>query len=307
MNRVVCLFAIIFLTSCASGGLWNGYILDSSDDVILSKIPANASVQVADKNTSIPEDYLFIRFNLLNDEDAFLEAYISPKIFERRPMTLGGVRDSGYYYRDGDPYGGWWIRSAINVHTVCQTYTNDICLIDEFNGNNFLTEALENTCTPSNDIYSNYQYQSRNVQNAERCQPFLKEHNKKKMMAEAKQKEEEEEKRVAVLVALKERCLEYGFTGNNNIASCIQREAQHDFEIEQQKYQVALLEQQLASQNNQANTTEEIPFWMDVLGAFAEGLSEGYKQAELIKALDSRYLPKTRYIYRDCGYYSCTP
>ena len=305
MNRVVCLFAIIFLTSCASGGLGSGYILDSSDDVILSKIPANASVPVADKNTSIPEDYLFIRFNLLNDEDAFLEAYISPKISERRSTRIGGISNSGYYYRDGDPYGGYWMQSAINVHIVCEVYTNDICLIDEFNGNNFLTEAITNTCTPSNNIYFNYQ--SSKIQTAERCQPFLEKHNKKKMMAKAKQKEEEEEKRLAVLFSLRERCIEYGFTGNNNIASCIQREAQHDFEIEQQKYQVALLEQQLASQNNQENTTEEIPFWMDVLGAFAEGLSEGYKQAELIKALDSRYLGKTRYIYRDCGYNTCTP
>ena len=64
MNKVICLLAIVFLTGCASSGLWNGYILDSSDDVILSKIPADSSVPVANKNTSIPEDYLFIRFNL---------------------------------------------------------------------------------------------------------------------------------------------------------------------------------------------------------------------------------------------------
>ena len=307
MNKVIYLLAIVFLTSCASGGLWNGYILDSSDDVILSKIPADSSVPVANKNTSIPEDYLFIRFNLLNDEDAFLEAYISPKIFERRPTTIGGIRNSGYYYRDGDPYGGYWIQSAINVHTVCEVYTKDICLIDEFNGNNFLTEALTNTCSPSKNIYS--KYQSKKVQSAERCQPFLEEHNKKKMIAEAKQKEDEEQKRLAVLFALEERCIEYGFTGNNNIASCIQREAQHDFEIEQQKYQVELLKQQLASQTNQGNTPEEVPFWLDILGAVAEGISEGYKQQQLIETLDKRYQKKSIYRYQpQCGpgtVYSC--
>jgi hypothetical protein len=132
-----------------------------------------------------------------------------------------------------------------------------------------------------------------------------------------KDKLDEEEKRVAVLLALKERCIEYGFTGNNNIASCIQREAQHDFEIEQQKYQVALLKQELsdqrlyASQNTQqvqANELEEIPFWMEILGAFAEGAAEGYKQKQLIEALDSRYQGKTRYIYKaevECGIYGC--
>tara|TARA_B100000575_G_scaffold260518_1_gene233556 strand:+ start:207 stop:1235 length:1029 start_codon:yes stop_codon:yes gene_type:complete len=132
-----------------------------------------------------------------------------------------------------------------------------------------------------------------------------------------KAKKDEEEKRVAVLVALKERCIEYGFTGNNNIASCIQREAQHDFEIEQQKYQVALLKQELAdqrmyaSQNTQqvqVNESAEIPFWMEILGAFAEGAAEGYKQKQLIEALDSRYQGKTRYIYKaevECGIYGC--
>tara|TARA_B100001093_G_scaffold332314_1_gene317321 strand:+ start:1029 stop:1880 length:852 start_codon:yes stop_codon:yes gene_type:complete len=131
------------------------------------------------------------------------------------------------------------------------------------------------------------------------------------------QKKDAEEKRIAVLVALKERCIEYGFTGNNNIASCIQREAQHDFEIEQQKYQVALLKQELANQREyasqntqqvQVNESEEIPFWMEILGAFAEGAAEGYKQGQLIKALDSRYQPKTRYIYvaeQECGIYGC--
>lgn len=308
VNKAISFFAIIFLTSCASGGLFNSYVLDSSDDVILTKIPTSSSLKVVNKNSSIPEDYLFIRFNLLNDEDAFLEAYISPKIFERRPLALGGIRDSEYYYRDGDPYGGYWLVSAINLHRTCELSTNDICLIDEFNGNTFLTEALDNVCSPSSYLYR-FKNQDTKVRSAKRCQPFLEEHNKKKMIAEAKQKEDEEQKRLAVLFSLEKRCIEYGFTGNNNIASCIQREAQHDFEIEQQRYQVELLKQQLASQTNQVNTPEEVPFWLDILGAVAEGVAEGYKQQQLINTLDNRYQKKSIYRYQpQCGpgtVYSC--
>ncbi|MDB4043673.1 hypothetical protein N9507_05555 [Gammaproteobacteria bacterium] len=51
-----------------------------------------------------------------------------------------------------------------------------------------------------------------------------------------------ERKKLAVINALKDRCISYGFTGNNNIAACIQREAQHDYELEQK---------QLMAQQNQ--------------------------------------------------------
>ena len=119
-------------------------------------------------------------------------------------------------------------------------------------------------------------------------------------VAEAKIKaiQDEEEKKLAVIHALKERCVSYGFTGSNNVAACVQREAKHDFEIEQQKYQVELLRQQLATQNNQTIVSEDIPWWLEVLGAVAEGAADGYKQAALINAMDSRYEKKD--IYRYC-------
>lgn len=310
MKRILCLFIIVFLSSCATGGLYKGYILDSSDDVILTKIPTSSSIQVVNKNSSIPDDFLFIRFNLLNDEDAFLEGYISPRVFERRPAIVGGIKDSRYPYFEGDTYGNFWILSAINFHKTCEMYTNDICLLDEFNGNNFLDEALAYTCTSDAIRKANWSYDNKyKIPVPTRCAPFIEEEKDKRMLAEAKKKEDEEQKRLAVVFALEQRCLEYGFTGNNNIAACIQREAQHDFEIEQQKYQVALLKQQLASQTNQANTTEKIPFWMEILGAVADGVAEGYKQQQLINTLDNRYQKKSIYRYQpQCGpgtVYSC--
>tara|TARA_B100001093_G_scaffold514573_1_gene588883 strand:+ start:2167 stop:3060 length:894 start_codon:yes stop_codon:yes gene_type:complete len=286
MKRILCLFTIVFLSSCATGGLYKGYILDSSDDVLLTKIPTSSSLKIANKN-SIPDDYLSIKFNLLNNKDSFLEAYISPRTFESQYTRVGGIHDL-------------WIRSAINLHKICEIYSNDICLLYEFNGNTyFLDEALAYTCTSDAIRKANLSYDIKyKIPFPTRCAPFIEEEENKKMLAEAKKKEDEEQKRLAVVFALEQRCIEYGFTGNNNIASCIQREAQHDFEIEQQRYQVELLKQQLASQTNQANTNEEIPFWMEILGAVADGISEGYKQKQLIETLDSRYQRKSIYRYQ---------
>ena len=58
-------------------------------------------------------------------------------------------------------------------------------------------------------------------------------------------KQEKERRKMAVIQALKERCINYGFTGNNNIAACVQREAQHDYEIEQKEYELKLAQAKL--------------------------------------------------------------
>lgn len=110
---------------------------------------------------------------------------------------------------------------------------------------------------------------------------------------------EEEDKKMAVIQALKERCINYGFTGNNNIAACVQREAQHDFEIEQKEYELRLTQAKLAAlTNQQIQIKEEPPLWLSILGALAEGVAEGYKQQQIINALDQRYEPRD--IYRYC-------
>ncbi|MDC1443677.1 hypothetical protein N8448_03410 [Gammaproteobacteria bacterium] len=120
-------------------------------------------------------------------------------------------------------------------------------------------------------------------------------------------KKQEEAKRMSVIHALKERCISYGFTGSNNIAACVQREAQHDYEIESQKYEFQLAQQNLQEQINQikknvtprqVNLVEEVPWYLSVLEAVAEGVEEGYKQKALIQTMDSRYEKKD--IYRYC-------
>ena len=111
-------------------------------------------------------------------------------------------------------------------------------------------------------------------------------------------KREQEEKRLAVIHALKERCISYGFTGSNNIAACVQREAQHDYEIEQKEYELQLARQQLLAQQNQQQAAPQVPWYLSILEGVAEGIAEGYKQQALIQTMDSRYEKKD--IYRYC-------
>jgi len=122
---------------------------------------------------------------------------------------------------------------------------------------------------------------------------------------------QEREKKLAVIKALKERCVTYGFTGDNNIAACVQREAQHDYDIEQKEYELKLAQYQLRAQQNQnqllaqqsqPQVAPEVPWYLQALEAVALGLAEGiedaYKQKALIQTMDARYAKKD--IYRYC-------
>ena len=86
----------------------------------------------------------------------------------------------------------------------------------------------------------------------------------------------ENQKKSTVIHALKERCISYGFTGDNNIAACIQREAKHDYEIEQKEYQLQLAQQQTYAQQNKKQEAPETPWYLFILEAVAEGVEEGY-------------------------------
>ena len=111
-------------------------------------------------------------------------------------------------------------------------------------------------------------------------------------------KKQQEEKRLAIIHALKERCISYGFTGNNNIAACVQREAKHDYEIEQKDYELELARQQIIAQQNQQPVPTEVPWYLSILEAVSEGIAEGYERKALIQSLDARYQRKD--IYRYC-------
>ena len=113
-----------------------------------------------------------------------------------------------------------------------------------------------------------------------------------------KLKEQKEQQKFAVIKALKDRCVSYGFSGDNNIAACVQREAQHDYEIEQKEYQLRLAQRQIYAQQNKKQEAPETPWYLFILEAVAEGVEEGYKQKALIQTMDARYAKKD--IWRYC-------
>ena len=140
---------------------------------------------------------------------------------------------------------------------------------------------------------------------------------------EEKERREQEQK---ILAGLRDRCVSFGFTGDNNIAACIQREAQHELEIEQQKYELRLAQQRLDEQYTQTriaqqrlerqNTQtqlaqqrlerqsrqtqvveEEVPWIIRFLGDVAVGVSEGYAQGAIH---NSQHQNQKQDIYRNC-------
>jgi hypothetical protein len=125
----------------------------------------------------------------------------------------------------------------------------------------------------------------------------IEQHN----IRQAKYQREEKERMIA---ELRDRCASYGFSGDENIAACVQREAQHDLELAQQERALRLAQQRLANQNRQAQVQtqiveEEVPWWLQFLADVAEGVAEGY-------AHDAIYHnDKPKVIYRNCDVYQC--
>ena len=135
-----------------------------------------------------------------------------------------------------------------------------------------------------------------------------------KILAEEKERQrkldQEQEEKQRLIASLAKRCEGYGFTGDNNIAACIQREAQHDKELEMQKWElektrIALQQAQSRTYVQQQPEEEEVPLLIQVLGNIAIGASEGYKQAQIINAVKGNQKtviqkvncdPKTTYI-----------
>ena len=270
------LFGIVGCTTNSNGPIWRGYILDSSDDVLLTRITNESSNYVVDKNFTIPDGFIFLKFNLLNNESSFLESYVSPRIFERTPFILGGVR------KIKDDYGShaldsYWIQSAIRIFNICESYSDDICLLDEFNGKNYLKEALAFTCSEESIArYNNNSKMQEKILNAPRCLPIVKENEKNTRLAL-----EESEKNTRLALEKRKQdafnklyniCLGYGFNEQNAIASCIQQEIFNEKKLAILKEQQL---EQLASLNSQqTEEQEETNFWLQILEGVAEGLAD---------------------------------
>lgn len=82
-------------------------------------------------------------------------------------------------------------------------------------------------------------------------------------LAQQKQEEanEEERQKQLILTALVDRCTNFGWEAEDNIASCVKQEAYRDLQIQEQEYKMQVLEQRLAS----ASYVEEKPFFLEAL------------------------------------------
>ena len=295
------LLTLLVLSGCTMGEglLYRGYILDSSDEVLLSRITDESSVPVVNDNFEIPEDFIFIRFNLLNNENSFLEAYISPRIFERVSIILGGVKK----IKDGfgpHAHDTSWIRSAIRIYDICEELSGDICLLDEFNGESYIKEALTFTCSAESVArYNNNIEMQEKILNASRCLPFIQEEENKRRIALNQKKEEEEQMKQDAFNKLYSTCLSYGFEERDSIASCIQQEIFNEKKLallkQQQLAQIAYANQQ------QIQEQEETSFWLLLLEGVAENLAdpntwENARQNAEIQKLKK----KPTVIYKNC-------
>jgi hypothetical protein len=63
------------------------------------------------------------------------------------------------------------------------------------------------------------------------------------------------------------RCKGFGFTGESNIAACVQREVQHDLELAKQEQRLQQLENRIASAKKPSN---DKPFLLEVLSILAD-------------------------------------
>jgi hypothetical protein len=126
---------------------------------------------------------------------------------------------------------------------------------------------------------------------------------------EMEKKEKLRKQKEKILADLKQRCEEYGFTGESNISACIQREAQHDKELAMQKYELQKTRVALQQAQSQAQSRayaqslppvveeeEEVPWLIKFLGDVAIGVAEGYEH----QAMHPTPPAPKQDIYRNC-------
>jgi len=161
-----------------------------------------------------------------------------------------------------------------NLAIICES-AGYVCLLDEYNGVNFLKESLANICLDeyekSISIKPLYTF-NEEVVNSARCQPLIKEEKKKQKLVLEKTKLELMEKKQDAFNKLYSTCLSYGFEERSTIASCIQQEIFNEKKL-------ALLEQQQLAQNaylnqQQVQEQEETNFWLLLLEGVAENLAD---------------------------------
>ena len=208
-----------------------------------------------------------------------------------------------FFYRHWAGYYKQAIGSLRNrALNACRDVFNSDCVITRAE----LATAFGNTTTYDEDIFYTSLEDYKNKQETrlanDRKEREIEEEQMRQHFASLEQQRKIEKERM--IAELRERCVSYGFSGDENIAACVQREAQHDLELAQQERELRLAQQRLAYQNRQAQVVEEeVPWWMEFLGAVAEGFAEGFAEGVEHGVMHQNDRPKV--IYRNCDVYKC--
>jgi len=208
-----------------------------------------------------------------------------------------------FFYRHWAGYYKQAIGSLRNrALLACRDVFNSDCVITRAE----LATAYGNTTTYDEDIFYTSLEDYKNKQETriarEQKEREIEEEQMRQHFASLEQQRKIEKE--SMIAELRDRCASYGFSGDENIAACVQREAQHDLELAQQERALRLAQQRLANQNRQVQVQtqiveEEVPWWLQFLADVAEGVAEGY-------AHDAIYHnDKPKVIYRNCDVYQC--
>ena len=208
-----------------------------------------------------------------------------------------------FFYRHWAGYYKQAIGSLRNrALLACRDVFNSVCVITRAG---FAT-AFGNTTTYDEEIFYTSLEDYKNKQETriarEQKEREIEEEQMRQHFASLEQQRKIEKE--SMIAELRDRCASYGFSGDENIAACVQREAQHDLELAQQERALRLAQQRLANQNRQVQVQtqiveEEVPWWLQFLADVAEGVAEGY-------AHDAIYHnDKPKVIYRNCDVYQC--
>ena len=82
-------------------------------------------------------------------------------------------------------------------------------------------------------------------------------------------KKERKQKKL-ILTALVNRCADFGWKTEDNIASCVKQEAYRDLQIQEQEFKLKILEEKMLSSNVNNPVIEERPFFLEILDFYIE-------------------------------------
>lgn len=233
MNKIFIFITLFIISSCSTTG---------TDGSVVSIYDAEYSKQYKGKvqDSQIVADY----------EDMIM------------PYRAEAINLKGEKFHHGQPMqsGGWGGNNVKrDVMYMCRT---DGVFID------FATKDIINDLLKKNDnecLLTRYNdtiyYKDLDDYVAQKEKQKLE-----KIKIEQDYVQKQANERTIILTALVDRCVNFGWKTEDNIASCVKQEAYRDLQIQEQEYKIRLLEQRIASSSRE----ETKPFFLEVLNYYAE-------------------------------------